>query len=115
MSRCILAVLTCIALSDFAAAADVKPAQFWNLTGETVTHLYLAPAGSGKWSTDQCRNDPDGAVDFDERLRVTGATSGRYDVKLTQKSGRTCMVHDVEIKSGRVFSIGKDELAHCGG
>jgi hypothetical protein len=114
MSRWLLAVLACVAIPGLAVAADGKPSRFWNLTGETVTHLYLAPAGTAKWGADQCRNDPDGTVDFDERLPITGAPSGRYDVKLAQKSGRTCVVRNVDIKSGGVFSIGKEEMAHCG-
>ena len=89
MSRQLLAILACIVVPSLAAATDGKPSRFWNLTGETVTHLYLAPAGTERWGADQCRNDPDGTVDFDERLRITGTAAGRYDVKLTQKSGRT--------------------------
>jgi hypothetical protein len=96
------------------ALAAERPARFWNLTGETVTHLYLAPTGTERWSADQCRNDKDGTVDFDERLPLSPLAPGRYDVKLSERSGRTCLVRDVEIKPGAVFSIGKDELTHCG-
>jgi hypothetical protein len=94
-------------------AADKGTTRFWNLTGETVTHLNLAPAGTDKWGPDQCRNDPDGSVDFDERLRITGVSSGRYDVRLQDRTGRTCTVRDVELKAGGVFSIGKEQLDHC--
>ena len=114
VSRLFIA-LACAVLPSLALAADTQTARFWNLTGETVTHLYLAPAGTRRWGSDQCRNDPDGVVDFDERLKVTGVTAGHYDVKLTQKSGRTCTVRNVDIKPGATFSIGEDELAHCGG
>ena len=111
----LLTALACAVLPSLAFAADSQTARFWNLTGETVTHLYLAPAGTGKWGSDQCRNDPDGAVDFDERLKITGVPAGHYDVKLTQKSGRSCTVRNVDVKPGATFSIGKDELARCGG
>jgi hypothetical protein len=97
-----------------AAQAAERPARFWNLTGETVIHLYVAPAGTERWSADQCRNDKDGTVDFDERLPISPLAPGRYDVKLSERSGRTCLVRDVEIKPGAVFSIGKEELTHCG-
>jgi hypothetical protein len=96
-------------------AADSGVTRFWNLTGETITHLYLAPAGSGNWGLDQCRNDRDGSVDFDERLRIMGIPSGHYDVKFTNKADRTCIVKDLEIKAGAVFAIGKELAGQCGG
>jgi len=95
------------------ALAAEKGTRFWNLTGETVTHLSLAPTGTTKWGPDQCRNDPDGSVDFDERLRITGVSSGRYDAKFTDRTGRNCTVTGIDIKAGGVFSIGKEALEHC--
>ena len=38
-----------------------------------VESLQLSPAGQNAWGANQCANDPDGAVDHDERLRITGA------------------------------------------
>jgi hypothetical protein len=102
-------------LAGQAQAAEAGRTRFWNLTGETITHLILAPAGTEKWGPDQCRNDPDGSVDFDERLRITGVGSGRYDAKFTDKTGRSCTVTDIDIKAGSVFSIGKEALEHCTG
>jgi hypothetical protein len=40
--------------------------------GNEDYQLYLAPAGTTKWSTDQCANDPDGSVDPDERSSGAG-------------------------------------------
>jgi hypothetical protein len=94
-------------------AAESGITRFWNLTGEAITQLYLARAGTTTWGPDQCHNDPDGSVDFDERLKITGIASGRYDVKFTDKTGRTCMVSDVEVTAGKVFSLGTEALAHC--
>src|ERR1700722_809214 len=96
-----------------AQAAESSRTRFWNLTGETITHLSLAPAGTANWGPDQCRNDPDGTVDFDERLRITGISSGRFDVRFADKAGRNCIVKDVDVKAGAVFSIGKEALDHC--
>jgi hypothetical protein len=88
---------------------------FWNLTGTKITKLYLAPAGTTKWSTDQCANDPDGSVDPDERLKLVGLVPGHYDVKLTDAEGRTCVVKNVTLESGRAyaFSISESELKDC--
>ncbi len=112
-SRRIAAAFLLISGLSPARAADSGVTRFWNLTGETITHLNLARAGSTDWGADQCRNDPDGTVDFDERLRITGVSSGRYDVRFTDKAGRNCIVKGVEVKLGKVFSIGKEDLSHC--
>ncbi len=51
----------------------------------------------------------------DERLKIVGVAAGRYDVKLTDKSGRVCVAHDVEVKpTGKVaFAIGEAQLTDC--
>ena len=52
-------------------------------------------------------------MDFDERLRITGVSSGHYDVRFTDKTGRSCVVKNVEVKAGAVFSIGNEALTDC--
>lgn len=96
-----------------ALAAD--PLRFWNLTTATITRLVLAPAGSGAFGADQCANDRDGAVDHDERLRLTAITPGRYDVQLTTKPGRICLIRNVEVKAGGKFAFTLDDgdLTDC--
>jgi hypothetical protein len=103
-----------VALLAWAAnAADPKPIRFWNLTTSTVVDFRAAPTGTVDWGPNQCANDRDGAVDHDERLRITGITPGRYDVKLTFKDGRACTVRNIEIKDGAVFSIDDKDLTEC--
>jgi len=96
-----------------ASAQDRKGIRFWNLTLYTITAFQLSPAGADKWGPDQCRNDRDGTVDHDERLRITGVEPGRYDVKLADKIGRTCIVRNVEVKDGAVFAIEEKQLTDC--
>ena len=88
---------------------------FWNLTGTKITKLFLAPAGTTKWGPDQCANDPDGSVDPDERLSLIGLAAGRYDVKLTDAEGHTCVVKNVTLETGKAyaFSISDTELKDC--
>lgn len=113
MRKMVVAVFLVAAVG---AALGAERLRFWNLTAATITKLYLAPAGTGKWGPDQCRNDPDGAVDADERLTLKGIEPGRYDAKLTDKTGRTCILRDVEVKGGRpyAFSIEESDLKDCG-
>jgi hypothetical protein len=113
LQRTIMALIISVGAAE-VQAADNGVTRFWNLTGETITHLYLAQSGTRNWGPDQCRNDPDGSVDFDERLRITGISSGHYDVKFTDKTDRTCIVKGLEIKAGAVFAIDKALVGQCG-
>jgi hypothetical protein len=95
-----------------AMSAD-RPARFWNLTRHTISEFYLAPAGTANWSDNQCKNDKDGTVDSDERLRITGIDTGTYDAKLKDTSGRTCFVRNIGVTAGKIFSIEEKDLAAC--
>jgi len=94
-------------------AQDRKGIRFWNLTLYTITSFQMSPAGKDSWGPDQCKNDRDGTVDHNERLRITGIEPGRYDVKLADKIGRVCIVKNVEVKEGAVFSIEEKQLTDC--
>ena len=59
-----------------ALAASKKGTRFWNLTGETLTEVSLAPAGTTSFGPNQCANDKDGTVDFDENLTIKGVAAG---------------------------------------
>jgi hypothetical protein len=97
----------------FAQAATAKDTRFWNLTSSTVTSLELAPAGTSVFGPNQCANDPDGAVDHDERVTVTGVTTGAYDARLKLADGRVCMAKAVRIETGKPFSIEDKDLVGC--
>ncbi len=112
MRRLLIAGLT-VALLGSGAMARSKPTRFWNLTLYTVTSLQISPAGKNEWGPDQCKNDKDGTVDHDERLRVEGVTTGKYDVKLADKIGRQCIVRNVVIKQGGVFVVDEKQLTDC--
>jgi hypothetical protein len=96
-------------------ASAAERLRFWNLTNSVISELYLAPVGTTQWGPNQCKNDPDGAVDPDERLTLKGVAPGRYDVKLADKKGRVCTVRNVEVKSGKpyAFSIEEGDLTNC--
>jgi hypothetical protein len=105
-------LLMAVGACSVAFAAE-KPIRFWNLTSATVTELRLAPAGSGNFGPDQCKNDKDGSVDHDERLPVTGIVPGRYDIKIGYKGGKSCQVANVTIETGKVFSVEDKDLKDC--
>jgi hypothetical protein len=95
-----------------AEAAERRGMRFWNLTLHTLTSLQFSPPGQNAWGRNQCENDDDKTVDHNERLRITGLTPGRYDAKLTDRLGRTCIVKDVEVKDG-IFTIEEKQMTDC--
>jgi hypothetical protein len=107
-----LMILALAAMSS-AALAEGRPTRFWNLTRHTISEFHLAPAGTTNFGPDQCKNDKDGTVDPDERLRITGVAPGSYDARLKDVSGRTCLVRNIEVKAGEIFSIEEKELTSC--
>jgi hypothetical protein len=96
-----------------ATGASAKDTQFWNLTANTITSLQLSPPGKNEWGRNQADNDRDHTVDHDERLKITDTEAGIYDVKFADKSGRTCVVPNVPIKTGAIFSIEEKQLKDC--
>jgi len=88
--------------------------RFWNLTGETIVSLKLAPTGTSTWSDNQCDNDKDKAVQHDERLELKGISPGQYDVSF-EVSGRACLIRNIEVTgdSGYAFSLDTKDLAKC--
>jgi len=90
-----------------------RPTRFWNLTRNTISEFYLAPSGTSNWGPNQCKNDKDGTVDHDERLRITNVPSGTYDAKFTDVTGRVCTVRDVKIEVGAIFTIEEKDLKSC--
>ena len=112
MQKIALTVLLFMLVSSLASA-QTRPTRFWNLTRHTISEFHLAPAGSTDWGPNQCKNDKDGTVDPDERLRITGVTAGTYDAKLTDVSGRTCLVKNIKVEAGEIFSIEEKELTDC--
>ncbi len=97
-----------------ATGASAKDTLFWNLTAHTITAFQVSPAGKNEWGADQTANDSDHSVDHDERLKVTGVTSGVYDIKFTDKIGRSCVVKNVAVREGAVFSIDESKVKNCG-
>ena len=110
VAACAVLLAVCPSLAEEKRS---KGTRFWNLTGETVTKFELAPAGTSAFGPDQAKNDKDGTVDNDERLKITGIADGAYDARITDKNGRVCMALGVVIKTDAVFSVEKDQLKDC--
>lgn len=105
--------LMALLLAAVPTTAMAKNTQFWNLTANTITSLQLSPSGANEWGQNQTDNDPDHSVDHDERLKIIGVESGAYDVKFVDKSGRSCVVRNIQVRQGLVFSIEEKDLQVC--
>jgi hypothetical protein len=108
-----LAIPLGVAAILLAGPAAAKDTRFWNLTSSTVKSLELAPAGTSAFGPNQCANDPDGEVDHDERVKVTGVATGAYDARLKLADGRMCMAKGVRIEAGKPFSVEDKDLVGC--
>lgn len=106
-----LAALLILAAGTTACAA--KTTRFWNLTDNTITKFQLAPTGTDKFGPDQAKNDKDGTVEHDERLKIVDVASGTYDAKFSDAKGRMCTVKNLAVKEGDVFSIEEKQLGDC--
>jgi hypothetical protein len=108
-----VAILTAFVLAVIPADALAKDTQFWNLTADTITSLQFSPPGKNEWGRNQADNDRDHTVDHDERLKITDTPAGVYDVKFVDKGGRTCVVPNVQVKTGAIFTIEERDLKGC--
>ncbi len=113
MQKALLTAAALILVTVTGAVSAERPTRFWNLTHNTISEFQLAPAGTAKWGENQCKNDKDGTVDFDERLRITGIESGRYDARIKDISGRVCFARNINIRAGEVFSVEERDLVDC--
>jgi len=109
--RISLVVVAIVAAGN--AAAQNRPTRFWNLTRNTISEFYLAPAGTSNWGPNQCKNDKDGTVEHDERLRITNLPSGTYDAKFADVKGRICIVRGIRIETGAIFTIDEKDVGSC--
>lgn len=105
-----------IGLTMLAQAASARNDKFfaYNMTTRTdFKGVYLAPAGSENWGANQTLNDKDKSLDITERLRLTGVTPGRYDVRLVTEDGGSCIVRNVDLTKENSFVIKEDQIADC--
>jgi hypothetical protein len=104
--------------SSLATARQQRPTRFWNLTLHSIREFYLAPARTTNWGMNQCKNNRDGVVDSDERLRITETSAGTYDARLVDVTGldvtgRACLVRNIKAEAGEIFSIEEKDLTSC--
>jgi hypothetical protein len=106
-------LILALCVTSSVATAQGRPTRFWNLTLHSIKEFYLAPAGTTTWGINQCKNDKDGVVDSDERLRITDTSAGTYDARLVDVTGRACLVRNIKVEAGEILSIEEKDLTSC--
>ncbi len=100
------------ASSGTAGAAD-KFFAYNETTSSTFTGIYLAPAGTTQWGANQALNDKDKTLEPSERLLLKGVGHERYDVRLVDAKGKTCVKHRVDLSQDSSFLIRDEDLKEC--
>jgi hypothetical protein len=104
-------VIACV-VSLPAAATDHF--FMYNLTtATTFTGVFLAPAGTGQWGTNQALNDKDHEIDPSERLPIKDIGRGIFDVRLIDRKGRVCIAHSVDLRKDTTFETQDRDLKDC--
>ena len=107
-------LIVCTALCMHLPASAADRFFVYNLTAsQTFTGVYLAPSGTERWSANQALNDKDKEVEPSERLVLKDITRGKFDVKLVDRSGRTCVRHDVDLSRDTTFDVRDADLTDC--
>ncbi len=113
MTGRILVAAFLLAHASTSAFAQSRPPRFWNLTKHTVKEFSLSKPGADQWGPNQCKNDKDGTVDVDERLRITDTPPGDYDARIVDVTGRACFARGIRIAEGVIFSLEEKDLTGC--
>lgn len=106
MFSCLLAASASLAAERFVG--------FNNTTSTVFTGVFLAPAGTTAWGTNQALNDKDKVWDFGERLVISGVARGLYDLKIVEPSGRICIKTGLDLTHDLTFDIRDADLMNCG-
>jgi hypothetical protein len=108
-----LAVTYLLAGTCIANAANPRLA-LYNLTARTdFTGVYLAPPGTDHWGPNEALTDKDKSLDSDERLVLKDVTPGRFDLKLVDRQGRTCIIRNIDLAGETSFDIRDEALTDC--
>lgn len=103
-------------LGTACGASAAAPDRFfmYNLTTSTTfTGVFLASLGTENWGANQALNDKDKAIDPSERLPIKDVARARFDVKLIDQAGRTCITHGIDLRTDTTFEIRDRDLTNC--
>jgi hypothetical protein len=107
------AATVAVACASVPASATDRFFLFNLTTATTFTGVYLAPAGSDHWGGNQALNDKDKTLDPSERLAIKDVARGRFDAKLVDQKGRTCIRRGIDLSKDTTFDVRDADLTDC--
>ncbi len=112
--RIAIAVLLLAAFGQANGAAAADKFFVYNLTtASDFKGVYLAPAGTKSWGANQALNDDDKVLNRSERLALKGIHRGKFDVRLVDQKGQTCIKPDVDLTKELTFEVHDADLTNC--
>jgi hypothetical protein len=84
-----------------------------NLTSATITQLYASPVGQNTFGPDQIALVPGHAVDHDKILKPTDIAPGRYELRISDNTGRVCWVRNITLEANEVVPLQDKDLTDC--
>jgi hypothetical protein len=112
-TRSILLAMLC-SLMPFTALAADRFFGFNDTTATQFTGVYLAPEGTTAWGPNEALNDKDKVWDAGERLAIKNVSRGKFDLKVVDRSGRTCVKHGLDLTRDLTFDVRDQDLFNCG-
>jgi hypothetical protein len=104
-----LALAAMIAPSMASAQSGTRTFTVYNNSSYTIDHVYVSATSDENWGQDRLGSDyfP---PNYTFKLPVY---PGWYDVKLVDEDGDSCVVHNVDFRSGTTWSIDNTVLLTC--
>jgi hypothetical protein len=101
-------------LISFSAVAADRFFGYNETTATVFMGVYLAPEGTGSWGPNEALNDKDKVWDTGERLPIKGVGRGRFDLKVVDRAGRSCIKHGIDLTHDLTFDVRDGDLVDCG-
>ncbi|HZC95893.1 MAG TPA: hypothetical protein VE267_07190 [Bradyrhizobium sp.] len=84
-----------------------------NLTSATITELNASPVGQNTFGPVQIALVPGHAVDHDKILKLTDTAPGRYELRISDNTGRVCWVRNIALEANEAVPMQDKDLTDC--
>ena len=104
------AVLALFAASAPAIAQSTHTLTLQNNSGFDIYEIHMSSVNDDSWEPDLLGRH---VLSTGNSFDITDITSGRYDIKLVDEDGDTCIVQQVAVYRDRVWNLTPGSLLGC--